>query len=260
MTQESTLPTQAADVLSRFESLGGRLQGCEFGLVQRAAGIEPLGLLRWTELYCEELIAALDCDFAGVGAPEHTVIFPAHWGSPTEWITRDKRFGMTMHTDLWVAQVSEAEACRRACQRLVFLVRKMLEDLQTGEKIFVFRETTDPLSETQQRRLHRSVRRHGGASLLVAAYGHGLHPAGSVRQVEPGLYIGYFDHFRISPVYQPLADVNEVWLEVCRNTLALETERRARSACYRSGPHYLESRCIAHGLLTEEAADPGGRL
>src|SRR6476469_10993514 len=29
---------------------------------------------------------------------------------------------------------------------------------------------------------------------------------------------------------------------------------------YRSSPHYLESRCVAHGLLAEEAADPGGRL
>jgi hypothetical protein len=155
------------------------------------------------------------------------VIFPSDWATPPEWITRDKRFGMSMHTDMLVAQVPEAEAHRRACQRLVFLVRKLLEDLQAGEKIFVFRETTNPLSHSRMRRLHRSVGRLGGGSLLVATYGRGVHPAGCVQEVGPGLYAGYFDHFRISATYQPLGDVDEVWLEVCRNALLLRHARQS---------------------------------
>lgn len=233
-------PLKAADILSGFESLGGRLQGCEFGLVQRAAGLEPLGLLRWTELYCHELIAALDCDFAGVGAPENTTMFPADWSVPQEYITRDTRFGMSMHTDLWVGKISAEDAYPRCCQRLTFLVGKLLEDLRSAEKVFIYRETTDPLSDSDQKRLHESVRRLGGASLLIATYGLGQHPAGSVQTIAPGLYVGYFDHFRVSAVYEPLADVNDVWLEVCRNVLALEALRRPAAESQRTAKGILE--------------------
>ena len=161
MLEDAILPGQAADVLSRFESLGGRRQGCEFGLVQRAAGLEPLGLLRWTELFLHELKAALDVDFVGVGAPENTVILVSDCGEP-EYIARDKRFGMSMHTGMTPDQASVEEAHRRCCDRQRFLAAKLLDDLIAADKIFVFRETTRRLSKHEMKKLHRSVSRLGG--------------------------------------------------------------------------------------------------
>src|SRR5690348_3255112 len=62
-----------------FESLG---DNCEFGLVQRQAGAEPLGLLRFTgiflpiEVRLQKLVAALEHRFEGLAAPTSLMIYP----------------------------------------------------------------------------------------------------------------------------------------------------------------------------------------
>ncbi len=61
------------DLMLRFAALG---DNCEFGLVQRQAGAEPLGLLRFAGFHIPaerrlgRLIEALDREFEGVGRPE----------------------------------------------------------------------------------------------------------------------------------------------------------------------------------------------
>jgi tetratricopeptide (TPR) repeat protein len=49
-----------ADILLKFESLG---ENCEFGLVQRHYGAEPLGLLRWMGAEPDQLCLALEAGF-----------------------------------------------------------------------------------------------------------------------------------------------------------------------------------------------------
>jgi tetratricopeptide (TPR) repeat protein len=82
-----------ADLFLRFESLG---DNCEFGVVQRYFGADPLGLLRFTHTPPDLLRDALDAKFLGVGEPENTVLF----GNRGEWITQDTRYLMAMHTQL----------------------------------------------------------------------------------------------------------------------------------------------------------------
>lgn len=50
----------------RFESLG---QNCEFGLLQRRCGAEPLGLLRFSSVRLERLIHGIRANFEGIDAP-----------------------------------------------------------------------------------------------------------------------------------------------------------------------------------------------
>jgi hypothetical protein len=57
------------EVMLAFQSLGGHLDGSEFGDIQRAFSAEPLSLLRWAELTAEQLISVLDARFEGVGEP-----------------------------------------------------------------------------------------------------------------------------------------------------------------------------------------------
>ncbi|HEX2941395.1 MAG TPA: hypothetical protein VHO91_10130 [Rhodopila sp.] len=65
--------TPADDILFAFESLG---DNCEFGLVQRYHGIEPLGLLRLAgfnvpfEARLAKRTHALRLGFDGLGAPD----------------------------------------------------------------------------------------------------------------------------------------------------------------------------------------------
>jgi len=119
-----------------FESLGGSGHGCEFGLFQRHFDAEPLGLLRWADLSQDLLIKALETRFEGVGLPENTIVFqPDH---SDEWWTRDSRFWMAMRSFVKVAEVDQERMTKQVCRRLQFLRQKLIEDLEAGEKIFVY--------------------------------------------------------------------------------------------------------------------------
>jgi hypothetical protein len=179
-------PERAAEILCHFESLGGRRHGCEFGLVQRQAGLEPLGLLRWSQIAHTSLIAALDADLSGIGSPKQTEVY--EWNGL--FMVHDTTFNINSHTYQSRNEIPPADALRQACQRHTFLVRKLLDDLRTAEKIFVYRETTCVLTEAEARDLHRSVARFGGASLLVATYADETNASGSVREIASGLYVG----------------------------------------------------------------------
>ena len=54
-----------AALVNHFESLG---RGCEFGFLQRRAGAEPMGLLRFASMPLEGLIRGLQTQFAGIDA------------------------------------------------------------------------------------------------------------------------------------------------------------------------------------------------
>ena len=126
-------------LMLRFESLGGSGHGCEFGLLQRELGAEPLGLLRWADLGHDLLTAALEDEFKGVGEPEHTEIFVPSNDGWQHWWTRDKRYWMAMRTFVEVAAAPYGEMQRQVTQRQKFLRRKLIADLQAGEKIFVYK-------------------------------------------------------------------------------------------------------------------------
>jgi len=50
------------ELLRNFENLGCN---CEFGLLQRYAGVESMGLLRWSSCSPKSVIAALENHFDG---------------------------------------------------------------------------------------------------------------------------------------------------------------------------------------------------
>ena len=66
---------QVRDLILQFESLGGRMLGCEFGIFQRDCGAEPLGLLRWADMPYDGIVSVLESRFEGVGTEENTVLF-----------------------------------------------------------------------------------------------------------------------------------------------------------------------------------------
>ena len=86
------------ELMMQFESLGADPGGCEFGLVQRTFGAEPLGLLRWATIGAANLTDALNVGFEGVGDPANTELAVAAQGTREEYTVRDRRFGMLMHT------------------------------------------------------------------------------------------------------------------------------------------------------------------
>jgi predicted Zn-dependent protease len=220
-----------ANLYMRFQSLGGTGQGCEFGLVQRAFGAQPLSLLRWTHVPPENLIDALTNRFAGVGTREQTVIevSAAEDAENPEYIYTDTRFKLAMHTFVGQKEMPEDEMFTQTCRRMTFLRRQLIAELEAGEKIFVYKFQKRNLTADELAALHRAVRVYGQATLLYVRYADADHPSGTVEQAEDGLLIGYISGFNIGldNVKRPI-DL-PAWDKICRGALDLHDAAKART-------------------------------
>lgn len=225
----ATVDRRVHDLVMQFENLGGRGLGCEFGIFQRDCGAEPLGLLRWADMPYEGLVSALQSRFDGVGTPEQTELFTtAISGGRGEYCTRDRRDMMFMRAFVYQDEVPFDKMYAASCRRLQFLARKLINDLEQGSKIFVFRLTDRNLTEPELGRLHVAMRAYGDNSLLYVRYADAEHPNGMVELAKPGLLIGYIDRFKMSPTGElSAAPPTASWLRICQN--ARELWRSAHS-------------------------------
>jgi tetratricopeptide (TPR) repeat protein len=215
-------------LVMNFESLGGGGHGCEFGVFQRGLGAESLGLLRWADIYCDKLTDMLNAEFEGVGEPAHTDIFiPPHSGRPEYW-TLDRRYYMAMRAFTLVEDVPPDRMARLVQQRMRFLRRKMIEDLQAGTKIFVYKNIMRTLTGEELDGLHSAVRRYGDNTLLYIAYQDAEHPNGTVEWRGSGLMVGYIDHFSHAPETDAfLGFAHSQFLGLCRTAYRMWNEGRA---------------------------------
>jgi hypothetical protein len=210
-----------SEVMLRFESLG---ENCEFGLVQRKGGAEPLGLLRFSSTPLPKLLAALTARFEGLGRSDKISVDLASSGR--EYMISDKTFGLYYHAWVMAGERPPEDVHRREIRRLPYLVRKLVEDLTDGEKIFVYRSMT-PIAESQAIKLVDAIRSYGPSTLLWMELANPGHPPGTVEWIAPGLMRGRMDRFA------PGSNAHDFsfgcWEQVCRNALALWSERRAES-------------------------------
>ena len=104
------------------------------------------------------------------------------------------------HTHLDRVTVSEADAHRMMCQRMSFLSRKLIEDLEDGEKLFVYRYCRPAAGG-------RRGRAAGGGgqplwpqrSLLFVCRADERHPPFTVRRLHAGLMVGTHGLVRARP-------------------------------------------------------------
>jgi hypothetical protein len=203
----------------RFESLG---DNCEFGLVQRRCGAEPLGLLRFSNIELSHLLRGIRCGFAGLGEPSTMRLRDD--AAKTEYVVDETVYRITYHTFLYKKDVAEDGLLARQSNRLKFLVRKMMEDIRNAEKIFVLKRNR-PLQLEEVLPLYATLNEAAANTLLWVVPADEGHPPGSVERVLPGLLRGYVDRFA-PPENAPDLSL-EVWLEICRNTCRLVDAGRA---------------------------------
>ena len=202
----------------RFENLG---ENCEFGLVQRRCGAEPLGLLRFSSTPLGRLIMALKAHFEGIGDPDLVEVRVSNNGQ--EYMVLDKKFGFLYHPWVKLGEADAAEIHRRECRRLPFLTRKLVEDLKSAEKIFVYKGMR-PLADADVKRLLAAMREYGPTTLLWVALQEDDNTSGTVREIAPGLLKGYVDRFAPGENAHDLSFT--AWIEVCRNASWLQTQRQ----------------------------------
>ena len=225
----STEPAQLADpdgqmrdIVAAFTSLGGEHRGCEFGEVQRFYGLEPLDLLRWTHIPPAGLIDALECRFIGVGTPEYTHVYPHLMGEQWQYEVADRRFGLGTHTYVKLDEAPQERVAEQTYRRMQYLRRELIDDLESGDKLFVYKTSARNLEDHELDRLHTAIRSYGGnATLLYVRYADEIHPDGTVEVARPGLLLGYLDRFgatssgQLTPV--PFAS----WEPICREAYRL---------------------------------------
>ncbi len=201
------------DLMLKFESLG---QNCEFGLVQRRGGAEPLGLLRFSSTPLPRLLDALDAGFDGMGAADAIQVDLD--GSGREYMVHDTRYGFMYHAWVNAGEMSAADVARREARRVPFLVRKLVEDLEAADKLFVFKGM-GAVSAEEAFPLALAIRRYGPNTLLLATLADAAHPPGTVQFHAPGFMIGYLDRFAPGENAHDLSF--DCWVQVCRAAHAL---------------------------------------
>jgi Glycosyltransferase 61 len=174
------------ELMLEFESLG---ENCDFGLMQRHTGAEPLGLYRFSGTNLDQLIRTLSDEFKDVGNPENFRIVITGKKPHQEYMIADKSIG-GYHTFISPDRMTEAELRTHQARHLTFLRRKILEDLKVGGKIWVWKEAVASSSE-RILALLETLRRFGPNRLLWVSLADGKNPPGKVEQIGADLIRGY---------------------------------------------------------------------
>lgn len=212
---EAATGMPVAAMLERFASIG---DNCEFGLLQRQCGAEPLGLMRFAGAHLPHVIRGVDAGFAGLGEPGD-VTPRAGGGAWPEWIIHEKRYDLHYHTDIRADAATADYVLADETARLRFLRRLFLEDLADGRKIYVCKRTDPPLTQQEVMPLFLALNRHAASRLLWVVLADDAHPAGTVVEEPPGLMRGHIDRFA-PPGRVPALSVPG-WLAVCANAWRL---------------------------------------
>ncbi len=186
----ATLPKAADaqalhDLLRQFESLGAN---CEFGLLQRRFGAEPLGLLRFAATRPRTLLILLRSEFEGVGDPAAMTLLT----NPRDFRLRHESSRLTLHTRLRPGPDTEPQAVfARQCRHITFLRGKLLRDLREARKIFVYFRPR--LADTDIDDIYAGLATYGPNRLLCLRLADAAHPPGFVEWRTPRLMIGAID-------------------------------------------------------------------
>jgi hypothetical protein len=213
--QGSSTAKPYAQLVAKFENLGSN---CDFGLVQRYYGSEPLGLLRFSSAPLHHLLRALQNGLSGVGDAANTRFDLRTENGTAEYWIHDQQYDFAMHTFIFADENMTADHLeklyRQQCRRLKFLKDKLLDDLRNPEKIFVY-QRVHQLSDHEIELLFRVIRGYGAGTLLCVRPRDADHPAGTVDLVEQGLLVGHLDRFAERDMAEP---AYETWLQICQST------------------------------------------
>lgn len=204
------------ELMRHFESIG---QSCEFGLLQRRCGAEPLGLFRFASIFLDHLLRGIETDFDRLGEPSCMDIrFDPDTPNP-EFLVVDENFELIYHTFVHVDQAAAEDVRAQQARRLQLLKRKFLDDVREGRKIFVRICKPEVSAPDEAIPLYLALNREHDNMLLWVVLADSTHPAGTVDRIADRLFIGYIDRF--APELDAKDLSLDVWLSICTNAYLL---------------------------------------
>jgi hypothetical protein len=247
-----------AELMRGFESLG---DNCAFGLAQRKAGAEILGLLRFANTKLRALLTGLADSFKAATVAGDIDLTLHSEGNPREYMLGIKRYGIRWHT-LVHENEAEAETVDREQKiKLGFLRRKFMEGLRSGRKIYSlvrseprkvavvmpgfaaprvgtghrglipmwdpplsYEVPPPPLSVAEAQTVLLELNRAGPNTLLYFVPCTRGRASGTVELLAPGLMRGYMSSFVITPTGEDPNDLD--WVRVAANAWLLNRDAR----------------------------------
>ncbi len=210
------------DVLAKFHSLGNN---CEFGLLQHKYLAEPLDLFRFSDASAAKLIRALQSRLVELRKAENVLLQfdgPIEYGSPQLTVIVPL-LGIRFHGGNLALGKTFDELKITHAKRLDFLARKLFDDLEDAERIFVHKSDIASRSDVEQ--LYALMRSFGPNRLLWVTLEEPGKPAGTIELEKEGLMHAYIDRFAN---LKTAADFSEAyWLILCRKALSLAGQARA---------------------------------
>lgn len=203
-----------------FESLG---DDCEFGLMQRRHGAEPLSLLRFTAINPTSLLVALEHRFEGIADPAALRVTPG--GAIGEYIVHNARYDCAYHTFAESGQGPDVIIAREAA-KLRIMRPMLIRTLQRGDRICVLKSGVGMTPE-QAMSLSAALRRYGPVTLLWVRRADAIHPPGTVRWLGAHVLVGQIDRF--APDGDPQAS-SCLWLSLCQEACRLWRENQRPAA------------------------------
>jgi hypothetical protein len=213
-----SLPELAAS----FESIG---DNCEFGLVQRKCDTEPLGLLRFSGSYSNDIVRGIEHDFEGIGEPADIDPRLEGGNGRREFMIHEQKYGLVYHTFVYEGERTVDLMRQQEATRLKFLRRKFVDELAAGEKIFVFKRGSH-VPESEILPLFMALNRRQANTLLWVVPEEPGRPSGTVEVLMNGLLKGYIDRFAPNDNAYDFSFAE--WVKLCVNAHLLNRMMRAQ--------------------------------
>ena len=191
-SNEQVGSTSIASEAAEFKSLALGFEGlgdnCEFGIVQRRLGADPIGLFRFAAISANNLSSLAEESFEQLGNPDYISLSLTN---DNEYMVTDTRGLYHMHSFVKKGSVEEPKFLRQQISRLGFLKRKLIEDLGDAGKIFVYKSSLERIENETVLSMHRALSRFGGITLLAIRQEGLGHPPGSVEVLDDRILVGY---------------------------------------------------------------------
>ncbi len=204
------------DLVFGFESIG---DNCELGVVQRQAGAEPLGLLRFAGVPLRNLVRALNARLANIADPDNIRIVAEHG----EYMVKLTKYDLTYHAHVKIGEMALDALHKQQCATVGFLAKKLIDDLENPTKILVFRQN-EPLSGNDLVDLRIVLSAYGPSILLWVQEACPGHPPGSVEVADERMMVGYVRRLAKRDTVPDL-DFSS-WMTVLRRAHTVASHRR----------------------------------
>jgi hypothetical protein len=214
-------------LLTGFESLG---YNCEFGLLQRKFGGEPLGLLRFSSTFPGTAVILLKARFRGLGEIDHMILKVAQ----KEYCLAHAFTNWIMHTGTKLNPKTDTDKMLKdKCKQIGFLRSKLIDDLESQNKIFVYQKPD--LKDSEIDAIYEAVQVYGPCMLMCVRLFDEEHPRGSIEWRTDRLMVAAIDRAGLAFAGAGWDLSLDYWVQFCRTAQARWHELRQGSATIEAG-------------------------